>query len=163
MWRRNADGLWLPGIIERYGLVPVGRVRLVFRDASTGRITRTVEDPNTFVNGGRNKVRDYLAGDAPGYPTHCALSNDGVAVTKASTGVGTEVVRSGITDRVKTAQTLQINTYFSKAQVGGQTVQKAGLVDAAVGGTFFAIATFAQRAVDANETLTVEWTFDLTS
>ncbi len=135
----------------------IGRPALVFRDIRTGRVTR-IPTINTVVNGGLNKIRDHLHGDAGvTYPTHCAVSDDGTAVTASSTGIGTEVARNAITERIKAAQELQINTFFPASDSPNAEVQKAGLVDDPAAGTFFAIALFNRRVWDANETLTVEW------
>jgi hypothetical protein len=137
-----------------------GRVALVFKNTKTGAVER-IENNNLFVTTGRNKVRDYLAGDAPSYPTHCALSDDSDTVTAASSDVGVEILRGAITERIKTTEEVQINTYFNTSQAASEYIQKAGLVDASSGGTFFAIATFTRREKDPNETLTIEWVIEI--
>jgi hypothetical protein len=135
-----------------------GRVRLVFRNEKTGKITN-IQHTNLFVNTGRNKIRDYLAGDSPSYPTHCAISDDPDIVSAASVDIGVETIspRLAFTEKIKRSQEIQINTYYSSATAQGEYIQKAGLVDAESGGTFFAIALFTRRQKDPNETLTIEW------
>ncbi len=137
-----------------------GRVALVFENTKTGAVER-IENNNLFVNSGRNKVRDYLVGEAPSYPTHCALSDDAGAVNAASSGIGVEILRGAITERIKWPQQAQINTFFNTAQAANEWIQKVGLVDEAVGGTFFAIAKITRREKDPNETLTIEWLFEV--
>lgn len=149
-------------MLIRAPLLVRGRVRLVFRNVLTGRLT-VVQQDNLVVNAGLNKIRDHLHGDGGvTYPTHCAVSDDGTAVTAASTGIGSEVARNAITERIKSTQELQINTFFPTSDSPNAEVQKAGLVDDPAAGTFFAIALFTRRVWDTNETLTAEWVWTFT-
>ena len=139
-----------------------GRVELIYINEKTGKETR-IKNHNLFVNTGRNKVRDYLAGDAPSYPTHCAISDDADIVSAASVDIGTEILspRMPFTEKIKRPQELQLNTYYSSIQAAGEYIQKAGLTDADSGGEFFAIASFTRRQKDPNETLTIEWILEI--
>ena len=139
-----------------------GRVELIYINEKTGRVTR-IKNHNLFVNTGRNKVRDYLAGESVSYPTHCAISDDPGIVSAASVDIGAEILspRMPYTEKIKRPQEIQLNTYFSSTQAAGEYIQKAGLVDADAGGTFFAIALFTRRQKDPNETLTIEWILEI--
>ena len=135
-----------------------GRVVLVFRNEKTGDILY-IENNNLFINTGCNKIRDYLAGDLPSYPTHLAISDDPGIVSPASDDIGLEIIspRLPFTEKIKRPRELQINTFLSSTEAQGEYIQKAGLADSDSGGEFFAIASFTRRQKDPNETLTIEW------
>jgi len=106
---------------------------------------------NAWGTAGLNQIRDYLAGEAPGYISHIAwIDNSDV-----------ERARDAVTQHVTTTDaTLLIRQFLPSASLAnGYTLAKIRAYSAATGGVMFAEAAFASSVAKTSSIqITAEWT-----
>lgn len=124
---------------------------------------------NLITNAGRQQL--HLAGyGSSGLPAngfnYIALSNNAVDETAASTALSGEIAANGLS-RAQGTVTLPTGagTQTTVARVfsasGAQSAQKTALFDAAAAGDMNHVLAFTQRALIANDTLSVTFTITL--
>lgn len=124
----------------------------------------TVDDvlrqPNTFVNAGRNLIRDFLNNDASlaGIQRY-AVGTSATAAARTDTQLGAEVFRAAPTNTIKDAQKLTVQLFLSTGQGNGNTLAEGGpfangATDTADSGTLVARATHTGVVKDNTKALT---------
>lgn len=143
--------------------VPTGMIRLILRDAKTGRIKSDETVKNMFVTAGKESLADALRGTTAnnkGIITYCALGLSAVAPALSNTQLGSELFRKLVSVRSVAGNVATFQTFFTTSE-GNGTLREAGLFgDAATGlgnsGTLFCHAAI-NRVKSSADTLTLAW------
>jgi hypothetical protein len=112
---------------------------------------------------GLNLFRDYLAGDAPPFPTHVAWGTNGTAPALADVGLYAEKARTSLVARVKSDKQLTIAGFMGSTTGNGETFREAALVNE-LGATrpiIFARIAHNDIAKNVNVLISVSWQIDL--
>lgn len=144
--------------------VPVGKIRLILRDALTGKIKSDDLVNNMFVTAGKRAIADHLRGTTDnnkGIITYCALGTSIVAPALADTHLGTEIARKLVSVRSVSGNIATFQTFFTTSE-GNGTLKEAGLFgdDATTTpdtGTLYCHAAI-NRVKSSADTLTLLWT-----
>lgn len=139
-----------------------GNVLLTVRDAETGRVIQRQRVKNLVVDTGRTLIAQLLSGSAP-RPSHLAVGTSSTAVGGSDTTLISEVGRVAITTGSVSGNVLTIAAYIGSAVANGFTLREVGLLNAASGGTLFARALISSIVKSSSVTITVTWTFTITS
>lgn len=139
-----------------------GNVKIVIRDALTGKIKSTQEVHNVVVTTGKNSIADALRGNtAVGEITYCALGTGTAAATEADTELGTEIFRKLISVRSATDNVATFETFYTTSE-GNGTLKEAGLFGDDASGTADSGTLFCRvqinRTKTSADTLSCTWT-----
>lgn len=143
--------------------VPTGMIRIVIRDAATGRIKSDDLVKNMFVTAGKVSLAAALKGtidNNQGIITYCALGTGSVAPALSDTDLGVELVRKLVSVRSSAANVATFQTFFTTSE-GNGSLREAGLFgdDASAipgSGTLFCRAAI-NRTKSSSDTLTLSW------
>lgn len=143
--------------------VPTGMIRIVIRDAKTGKIKSEDLVKNMFVLAGKVSLAAALRGDTSsnkGIVTYCALGTGLTAPDQSDTDLETEIARKLISVRESSANVATFQTFFTTSE-GNGTLKEAGLFgdDASAvpgSGTLFCRANI-NRVKSSADTLTLSW------
>lgn len=133
-----------------------GRVRVVVRDAETGRIIEERSVENLVVNIGKNHIADLIIGASTDSFTHCAVGSGTTqpTATDLASPIGE---RKQYTDRFRTNNIATFSFFFSSGDNNG-VWSECGLFTAASRGAMLSRALFTPSIVkDSTKTVTVEW------
>lgn len=111
---------------------------------------------------GLNLLRDYLAGDAPPYPTHVAWGTNGTAPALADVGLYAEKARTSLVAHAKGDKQLTLAGFMGSTVGNGETFREAALVNE-LGATrpiIFARIAYNDIAKNVNTLLSVSWQID---
>jgi len=148
--------------------VPViGSLRIIIRDAKTGKIKSVDEVKNLITDGARNSWADHARGTTEnnkGIITYCAVGTDSTAPVASNTTLGTEIERKLVSTREISSgadNAAVFTTFFNTSEANG-ALKEVGLFgdDAAVAadsGTMFTHAAI-DRTKSTADTLTIEYT-----
>lgn len=140
-----------------------GNVRLILRDAKTGRIKWHGVNHNVFVTAGKNAIADHLRGtteDSKGIITYCALGTGATAPAPADTKLQTELFRKLVSVRSVVGNVATFQTFFTTSEANG-TLKEAALFGGVASetvdsGTLFC-HTPINRTKSSSDTLTLYW------
>lgn len=143
--------------------VPTGMIRIVIRDAKTGKIKTDDLVKNMFVTAGKVSLAEGLIGTTSnnkGIITYCALGTGTTAPALGDTGLETELARKQISVRTSSANVATFQTFFTTSE-GNGTLREAALFgdDASTtpgSGTCFCRASI-NRTKSSADTLTLSW------
>jgi hypothetical protein len=143
---------------------PTGAVRLILRDAKTGRIKSVDDYVNMVVTAGKNSIADALRGtitNNKGIITYCALGTGSTAPALSDTDLETEIERKLVSVRSVSGNVATFETFFTTSE-GNGALAEAGLfgdaaTDTADSGTLFC-RTAISRTKTSNDTLSLVWT-----
>lgn len=125
-----------------------------------GNLKQEHRGENLVVNTGENLIAQWLAGDAPTAPTHCAIGSSSTAAAAADTALGGELARVAFGSAADTDNAVEFVTTFNPG-TGTGTVEEAGIFNAASSGTMlcrFLTTTFVKAAADP---LKITWTLTI--
>lgn len=89
--------------------------------------------------------------------THMAIGSGSTAAAAGNTGLGTELGRVALTSTTPSANTIQYVASFP-AGTGTGSVQEAGILNAASGGTMLCRTVFGLVTKAAGDSMTITWT-----
>ena len=139
-----------------------GNVKIVIRDALTGKIKSIQEAHNVVVTTGKNSIADALRGNtAVGEITYCALGTGVAAAAEADTELGTEIFRKLISVRSAADNVATFETFYTTSE-GNGTLKEAGLFGDDASGTADSGTLFCRvqinRTKTSADTLSCTWT-----
>lgn len=144
--------LWAPS--PRAGLPLIDQAL-----AAGFRVEDVLRRRNTFVNNGRDLLRNFLANDAglAGIQRY-AVGTGTTAAARTQTQLVTEVFRAAQTNTIKDAQKLTVQLWLSTSQANGNTLAEGGpfgngATDTANSGTCIARAAHTGVVKDATKGL----------
>lgn len=133
-------------------------VTIEVHDTNTGELLHQEQQHNLVTLVGRNLIRDFLNGTpATGTISHFAVGTSATAPTANDTTLGAEVLRDVVTKRTPDAGKLTLQYYLASTAANGNTLQEAGLFNAASGGTLIARVTYQPITKTASITVTLTW------
>lgn len=134
-------------------------VRVWRHDQRTGLITLHDEGHNLVTAAGLNLIRDRIRGVSMVDPlSHFAVGTGNTAAAAGDTALETEVFRDVYTQITLSAGTIVIRYYLGPNDANGNTLQEAGLFNAASGGTLYARRVLSSPIVKTiNDAHTFEW------
>ena len=148
----------MPKLAEQIALT--GNVVITVNDVATGKMIARMKRKNLVVLAGRNLVRDLLNGPTQ-YVTHLAVGTSATAISSTQTALVAEVFRDQITQRITSDGQLRLKYYLSSTSANGNTLQEAGLFNAASAGTMFARVATVAIAKTASITITYDWSINI--
>ena len=143
------------------GLKLRGDVALILRDKD-GNIKETRDVKNLIVDTGLNFICDRMKDDETAM-THMALGSGSTAAAAGDTTLGTQLGSREALDS-STVTNNQI-VYVASFEAGDATgaVSEAGIFNASTGGTMLCRVVFSVVNKAADDTLSINWTIQLTA
>ena len=140
--------------------VPTGMIRIILRDAKTGRIKSDDLVKNMFVTAGKNSLAAAFKDPLKGMITYCALGTGTTAPALSDVQLEAEIFRKLVSVRTSANNIFTAQTFFTTSEANG-TLKEAGLFgDDATGvinsGTLFCHANI-NRVKSSLDTLTLAW------
>ena len=137
-----------------------GRVRIVLRDALTGRFKEERDIDNLVVTAGKNHIAARMKdGGIPAQMSHMAVGTGATAPVVGNTTLQTELTRIALSVAGGSVDA-NVVTYAATygAGVGTGALTEAGILNNGSGGTLLARVTFAVINKGANDSMTITWT-----
>jgi hypothetical protein len=138
-----------------------GAVRIVTRDATTGRIIAEDRRSNLVVNAGLDLIVDRLQGVGSAAISHFAIGDNNAGVAAGQTALQSEQFRDTVTLFTDLAQGLEVQYFLADTDANGVNLREAGVFNAGAAGTMFARVVHSDIAKTALITVTYAWTFNL--
>lgn len=157
---QTKNGLFLKNDV----IAPVGALRLILRDAKTGRIKAIDDYKNMFVTNGKGQLANVLIGNVAngaGQISYCEVGTDATAPALTDTRLNAPVARKLIAVRSVAAAIATFQTFFTTAD-GNGSLREAGLYGEQATSQLLSGILFARAAINRtksiNDTLTISWT-----
>ena len=160
--RKKAGGNLRKIITKKETLDLADNVLITARNVKTGKIIHQERQHNLIVLDGRNLIRDLLSGSGDNL-SHFAVGTDGTTTTDSMSALQSEIFRNSITRLDLENNKLVVNYFLASNEANGNTIQEAGIFNAASGGTMY--ARVIQSAIEKNEniSITYSWTTNILS
>jgi hypothetical protein len=156
---KKKNGIMQP--IDDKLVAPEGFIRLVLKDAITGRIKSDEIFKNMFVTAGKVALARSFYDNAYGNITYAALGTSAVAPALTDTQLAVEIFRKSISVRSSASNVFTAQVFFTTSEANG-TLREAGLFGDLASGTVNSGTLFAHAAINrvksALDTLTLSWT-----
>lgn len=123
------------------------------------RPNKVVANTVAGFGNGLNLFRDYLAGDAPPFPTHVAWGTNGTGPALGDAGLYTEKARTSLVDRQKNDRELLFSGFMGSTTGNGETFREAALVNelGAARPIIFARIAYNDVAKNVNVLISLDW------
>jgi hypothetical protein len=161
--RKKAGGNLRKIITKKETLDLADNVLITARNVKTGKIIHQERQHNLIVLDGRNLIRDLLGGNTNNNLSHFAIGTNGISTADSMSALQSEIFRNTITRFDFENNKLIINYFLASNEANGNTIQEAGIFNAASGGTMY--ARVIQSAIEKNEniSITYSWTTNILS
>lgn len=120
------------------------------------------EECNLVVTDGKEWIAGKMDDSVdPTAMSHMAIGTGSTGPVVADSTLQTENARVGLTDTVNSAAAVLFTATFGPG-TGTGVLREAGILNAASNGTLLARVTFGAQTKNAGDTLTVNWTVNIT-
>lgn len=145
-------------IKEKMGVT--GRVRIVLKDESTGKVKHDSWGPNLVVTVGKNHIADQMSDQGEAAMSHMAIGTGTTPAAAGDTALETELDRNAL-DSTTQGSGGDANkvTYVATWPAGDGTgaITEAGIFNAAAAGTMLCRRVFDVKNKGATDSLSITW------
>jgi hypothetical protein len=139
-------------------------VRVWIEDQRTGLVRLHDEGHNLVTAAGLNLIRDRVRGILVDPLSHFAVGTSNTAASSGQTALVAEVFRDVYTQVTLATAQIVIRYYLGPNDANGSTLQEAGLLNAAAGGTLYARRVLGSPIVKTIDIAsTFEWTLSFSA
>jgi hypothetical protein len=134
-----------------------GKVKLIVKDAKTGKILQIVEGKNLITTAGKTLIASLLNGESVNLIGYCAVGSGTTTPNASDTTLEGEIGRLPITSKSRSINVITYSTFFGSGDLNG-TWNKVGLFNAQTGGVMFSEYLLPSTiSKDATKTVDIEY------